>query len=177
MKLNITMNIKANNDQEVQPIVTNTFMNLALNAGCMMACGGVNIDHVKDSMYKVTTTMEVDNASNVEKAAQKLTDNPNILNSLIVVTEDKSEAKQEPERAIAKHICHMCNNAYIEAENVVNPGKANEYYLCNECAEDACYEGTVEWCEECEHHVSDLIENPVTHKKNICPICGNTLWT
>jgi len=176
MKLNITMNIKANNDQEAQSIVTNTFMNLALNAGCVMACGGVNIDRAHDNVYKVTTSMEASNANNIEIAMQKLSDDPNILNSFAYIaseTKQEVEAKQETHKTCKNCGCLLVGNN----GRAINIGTENEHYLCPECLEDAYEKDEIMVCGCGKRFTTDmLVKNPVTHFYNLCPICGDILW-
>lgn len=178
MKLNITTDIKANSKGEAENIMTNALMHFAMDAGSSMGIGNGDTEHIRDDIYTVTATMEMDNGSNIKKAMQNMSNNPNILNSFAYITsETKQDVKTNNEPKPKMHYCKECDKQFFETEGaLVNPNTGDEYFLCDECLENALDNGDVELCDMCGNHVSAFVENPVTHEENICPICGNTIW-
>jgi hypothetical protein len=103
---------------------------------------------------------------------------PEILKSAIFVGETEAPKEKEPETPkLETAECSHCGKIASISFGVMNQVVSPEglYYLCDDCLEDAMHNGDVYLCDCCATHISDLIENPVTHINNICPCCGETL--
>lgn len=170
-KLEITMSIKANNTNEAESIAKRELMDLAKviarNNGSSMAMGEGNATKTCNG-YKVEATVMVDGAGNVNEIAKYSQclwmSRPEILKSAIFVSEEEKQEK-------AKYTCKVCGYAMTTPEIVVNEGMENEYYMCKDCFNDS----EIQWCCICHSYVDGLVENPVTHKKCICPHCGDMI--
>lgn len=183
--LNIIMTIKANNENEAELIAKGELMelakSLAMHNGSMMAMGEGKTTEVANGNYKVESILKIDGNGNINEVVytrQALwMTKPNILKSAIFVS-DEGKAN-EPEMPKVQTVRCKCCGAEepIEDMAVVNPGLESEYYLCDECIDDARNDGDVILCDGCVENVdvSELIENPVTHEKNLCPYCGVSL--
>lgn len=180
MKLNIHMTIKAVSKASAESIAMEALAEMALKAGCAIAIGNGDTTMLSKDTYKLTIVMDITNGNNIQNASHMLMDKPNIVSAFVFANEEtKKETEHEPEHGTARYVCKECGAVCFDyAEGtIINPKTENEYFLCDDCLESAEYEGTVELCSACKEYVSDFVENPVTHKKNICPICGDTLWT
>ena len=178
MKLNITLTIKAPDSKTAESLAMEALAEMTLKAGCFVATGNGDTTAMSAELYKVTIEMEMSNSERLQEAVQELNTKPYMVSAFVFACdEEKKEAETEPAKSSDLYRCDECDALYDKEDGVfINPGKENEYFLCNSCLEDAAFEGTVWYCEEGEHYVSSGIENPVTHKKNICPICGSTMF-
>lgn len=186
--LRIVMTIKANSKNEAETIVKSELMDLAMvlgrNNGSMMAMGEGNVAETSDGKYKAEATLKLDGNGNVNDivyTAQCLwMTKPNILKSAIFVNEEESTKVKEPEAPKVKTAeCKRCGQVEpIDDLSVVNPEMEDEYYLCEECYEDAQNEDEIIDCCNCMNtvDVDKLVANPVTYSRSICPICGENLW-
>ena len=182
--LEIMMTIKANNKKEAESIVTRELAELAKciarHNGSFMIGGKCDVDETNNGNYKATANMNIADYASLNETVYTVQalwmTKHDILKSAIFVSEtEEPKAKEEPKAETAE--CSHCGKIASISFGVMNQIVSPEglYYLCDDCLEDAMHNGDVYLCDYCATHVSDLVENPVTHVKNICPCCGETL--
>lgn len=176
--LNITLMVNATTLNNAETIGKNELMEFAkiigMRSGSFMAhCEG-NATHIANNDYEINATVQVDGCGDVSEIIKEAQRNwsakPDIMQSIIFVTEEK----QKP-RDYEAVTCESCGQVMVKGyENIINPGTANEYYLCNMCHER---DDDVIECEGCESYidVGCLVKNPVTGENDLCPCCGNKL--
>ena len=180
--LNITMTIKANSAHEAEMIAACEMTKLAKETHCTEGCGFGEAEYANGA-YVVKAGMAFNgNAELVPDMQESWLYSPSILNSCILVKEEKQsepEAKYEepPKSRIRRpRQCECCGDLCAD-DHPVHRNDKDVLYLCDECWDAALDEGDVSYCESCENYVDAdcLVENPVTHKKNICPCCGENI--
>lgn len=182
--LNIMMTIKANNTKEAESIVTRELAELAKciarHNGSFMIGGKCDVTEVASGNYKAIANMEITEYAEMNDTIYTVQavwmTKPEIIKSAIFVSESNApKAKEEPKNETAE--CSHCGKIASISFGVMNQIVSPEglYYLCDDCLDDAMHNGDVYLCDYCATHVSDLVENPVTHVNNICPCCGETL--
>ena len=181
--LNITLTIKANSNNSAEILGKHELMELTKIIGkrsgsSMASCSG-NTTYMEYDNYEVNATVQIDGCGDVSeiiKEAQRVwSTKPEILSSIIFVSEEqKPEPVQKP-RDYEPVTCDSCGQIMVKGyENVVNPETDVEYCLCERCFTDACKEKEVICCECCETYIGMeyLVMNPVTGERDLCPCCG-----
>ena len=181
--LNITLSIMAETHAEADLYGKCALMEFAkavgMRSGSTVASCEGETEYIAGRQYNVNAEMQIDGNINVnetiQEAQQNWNNNPRIFSSTIFVSdEQKPEPVQKP-RDYEPVTCAACGQVMVKGyETVINNGTDNEYCLCNCCCEESHEEGEIGTCCNCDFWIDmeDLVENPVTHKKNICPVCG-----
>ena len=178
----ITLNIKANSKNEAEAIAMRELMQLAQATHCTMASGSGDAVYA-DGGYVVKSEMNMDgDVHAIHDMQERWLYSPTILSSAILVNEEKqpeTEVKHDepPKSRIHRpRQCECCGDLCAD-DHPVHRNDKDVLYLCDECWDAALDEGDVYYCESCENYVDVdcLVENPVTHKENICPCCGENI--
>ena len=181
--LNITLGIFADSYEEADLDGKCALMEFAKKVGMgsgstIASCEG-ETKYVAGRSYNVNAKMQIDGNINVEdtiqEAQQCWNDKHYTSHSSIFVEDEKKPEPVQKPRDYKPVTCKRCGQVMVKGyDNVINHGLDNEYSLCERCLVDEVDEDEVIFCESCENYidVDDLIENPVMHEKNICPVCG-----
>jgi hypothetical protein len=175
-KLEIMMTIKANTQHEAEGIAKRELAELAkaiaFRNGSFMIDGECDVTEVANGNYKAKAIMNVAEYAGMNETVYTVQalwmTKPDIIKSAVFVGEsEEPKVNEEPKRT-----CKMCGRVLSDDEDygVVNEGMETEHYMCYDCIDTT---EEVWWCETCECYMDNLVENPVSHKKNICPRCGD----
>lgn len=179
--LEVSLVVRANNTNHAENIAMRELLELAKviakrNAGTMGQGSGSATPLASDA-YQVNATVSIDSKGNVNDIIKDIQNvwmhKPEIVHSMFTVEEEKQET--ETNYPICR--CNACGCAFNNesAGEYVNPGTKNEYWMCDDCIADKEHDGALGYCECCDHYIDALVENPVTHEKNICPCCGEII--
>lgn len=173
--LEVSLVVRANNTDHAENIAMRELLELAKviakrNAGTMGQGSGSATPLASDA-YQVNATVSIDSKGNVNDIIKDIQNvwmhKPEIVHSMFTVEE---ETQEEPKRIRCKGCGVLLNEN--DMYYTINAETDNEYHLCERCYDESA---NVDYCDCCDMYVGDLIENPVTHEKNICPCCGETL--
>lgn len=175
-QLKIMMHINANNQKSAESIATRELGELAkaiaLRNGSFMIGGECDVEETFNGDYKANATMNVNEYPGLNESVYTVQalwmTKPEIIKSAIFVSETESKENEKPVKT-----CKICG-CVLEDDDyaIVNEDDENEYNLCYECLDN---EKEIVWCDTCDCYVDGRIENPVTHRKTICPHCGDNL--
>ena len=174
--IEISMVVRAESVNNAENIAMRELMELAKAVakrnGGSMGQGSGSASPIASDAYQVNATVTINCNANVNDILAEVQhiwmDKPEIVHSAFAVAEEKQE-----EAHLIK--CERCGGMFNEDDTwVINAETDKEYHLCEHCL-NAGADVDVSWCDSCERYVGELIENPVTHEKNICPCCGETL--
>jgi hypothetical protein len=179
--LNIILTVKAINTNTAEQIGKRELMEFAktlgLRSGSFMASCEGDTTYKEYDLYEVDARVQIDGSFDVtetiKEMQRKRSDKAEIFSSMIFVSDTKPEEKHEPKPEVVA--CDECGQIVVKGyETVVNKGTDAEYTLCAECLDRLWEEGDITSCMCCENWIDndELIENPVMHEKNICPVCG-----
>lgn len=184
--LNITLTIKATNYSVAETFGKNELMELAKIIGmksrsCMASCAG-NTNYVADGVYEVEATVQIDGRLDVteiiKEAQRNWNANPNIISNTVFVVEEQNFEPVQKEKQYEPCECCACGQVMVKGyQHTINRNTDIEYYLCNSCFEYAIDEDEVIECQCCDEYINvdNLVPNPVTGKKDLCPCCGNKI--
>ena len=166
--LNITMTVKATSTSNAEQIAMHELMNLAKTVS-LMGSGSGNATHISDCMYEVKANVSVATDISNENIANTMTQafmkSADVVSCFVYV---------EPETPKKK--CYACGKMLpVDELNEVIDVNGESRYVCNDCVDDELSEGNIELCPTCETYVSELLENPATHNRTICPCCGHNI--
>ena len=179
--LNITMTMKADSTNSAERLAMSELMHMAQivgkHSGSMMTSGSGYAEHVSYDIYKVEAEVQVDGTGDVtdiiKETQMAWSTKPEIMNSMILVTETKPEVEAEPEPERKR--CDRCGCVLSkhDPQYIVNKDMETEYVVCDVCFDD----DDIVTCDICEHAFDDdeLALNPVTCSYDLCPYCGNKL--
>ena len=176
--LEVSLVVRAENTNQAESIAMRELLELAKviakrNGGAMGQGSGGATPLASDA-YQVNATVSIDSKRNVNDIIKDIQNvwrhKPEIVHSMFTVEEEKQEVQKQDAHMVK---CECCGGMFNEDDTwVINVATDNEYYLCTHCLNG---EADVKWCDKCEWHVGERVENPVTHEKNICPCCGETM--
>lgn len=184
--LNITLGIYADTYEEADLYGKCALMEFVKKVGMdsrstVASCEG-DTKYVAGRSYNVNAKIQIDGNVNVNEiiqdAQQRWSDKYYISSSSIFVSEEKKPEPVQKPRDFQAVTCDSCGQIMVKGyENVINPKIEDEYHLCERCFTDAYNRKEVICCEYCENYVGReyLVLNPVTGKKNLCPVCGGII--
>lgn len=180
----ITLMVKANSILEAEKVGKQALMDFAktvgMRNGSATACCNGKAEAIFNGEYEVTATVSVDGNGNTDDIVKEVQRawmrNAEIINSTIFVPNNESSVTEEKHEENPEIIiCNRCGQVIVGGyETAVNKGTVAEYALCTECIAKMHKEDKIDFCECCGEWIDmdDIVENPVTHKRNICPVCG-----
>lgn len=177
--INITMTVSAMTTRDAENIAQRELMEFAkiigMHSGSSMASGDGNAIFVDDNTYQIDATVQIDGNGDIDsiiKDAQRAwTRNPNIINSMIFVSNKADNAPNDEDA----YVCDCCGKTTNDAVYIFDPEDDDGYDLCESCFNEAVDNGDVAYCPKCGMYVTNIVENPVTHEHNICPACGEII--
>lgn len=171
--MKITMTVKAISINNAEEIAIQALYDFTKSVS-FAANGNGHATHIKDDKYQVDASVEISCKADEKKLMEAMsaiwTSNPNIINGFVFFD---SIAQTEHDKV--EYYCSRCGCVLDDDKTEINPGTNYSYFLCNDCLAKDERSGKISWCDECQNYVSGLIENPVTHEKNLCPICGHVV--
>lgn len=181
--LNITMTVLADSYKEAdyrgQAELMELVKRIGMSSGSTIASCEGDTKHRVDNRYEVKAKVRLDGIGDVTSIIEETQDAwlhkfDILYSSIYAAEEEKSEPVQKP-RDYEAVTCERCGQVMVKGyENVINHGTEYEYCLCN-----MCYEGDddVFECDGCLADIDrkDLVLNPVTCEKDLCPCCGSKI--
>ena len=182
--IEISLVVRANSVNNAENIAMRELMELAKAVakrnGGAMGQGGGSATPIASDAYQVNATVTINCNTNINDILAEVRNiwmcKPEIVHSAFAVAEEKREAQANPMDDMEQ--CECCGGYFHAGDMVVvNRDTEHEYWLCPGCFDFKAEEEEITCCGKCNEYVDmeALVENPVTHDKNICPLCGETL--
>lgn len=183
--IEISLVVRANSVNNAENIAMRELMELAKAVakrnGGSMGQGSGNATPIASDAYQVNATVSINcnaNVNDILAEVQRIWVNkPEIVHSAFAVAEEKQEKTCTAHKRKPAFICAGCRREFYDEQDGerINRNTADEYWMCDDCLANKEHKGEIGWCCACDNYVDALVENPVTHKKNICPCCGEIL--
>jgi hypothetical protein len=182
--IEIALVVRAESVNNAENIAMRELMELAKavakRKGASMSQGSGSASPLTSDAYQVNAAVALDCDANINDILAEVQNvwmgKPEIVHSAFAIAEEKREAQANPMDDMEQ--CECCGGYFYAGDMVVvNRDTEHQYWLCPGCFDFKAEEEEITCCGKCNEYVDmeTLVENPVTHEKNICPLCGEIL--